>query len=621
MSRLKATAERRGTAALLFPVIAVPLAILPAWFPGYDTTPKALILALCAAVLLLLARSWWPGLAELWNDLSGRMYLLLAAGVVLGPVASTIASPSPWLSIGGTVWRRLGAINLGVILIIAVVAAASVAGSRFEAARILRGMEIAGCAAAGYAILQYAGVDPLIPAQVYTTRYTSDIVRPPATLGNATYFATFLLPALLTAVSRRFQEKRSALRRVHEAAFVLMLVALATSGTRSAWLGLLAGLVVLGVLEGKRWLSEGRLKGTAIGVVVFCISAGVFLMLPPSRDVRLRMRQWTQDAAGGPRLMVWRDSLPLLRSHPLLGVGPERFEPEFRRIQSLALSRAYPDFYHESPHNFLLEIASTQGCVGLLTWVSLLVQGFWCGIRARRRGVPAAAPAMAALAAMLVSLQFVPLTLTNTLYVLLLTSVLVGLAVAPPPESAPIQNRARWLCGVAALVILFGGACGAVQDITYAVVENRMLAGDLQGVQTWYEGARRNPLPGPDLRISRELVSLARHSPVLRQASLQLAREASAAAELRGEEGFEALYQSAMLEIMSRDFNGAEAKLRQAIEASPVWYRPRVALANLLWATGRQGEAEQEAAAALNCAGKNSTEVKEDLDAARAGRK
>ena len=80
-----------------------------------------------------------------------------------------------------------------IALFIAGVIAAHVSLYRQGAKTLMLGMEAAGGIASVYAILQYCGLDPLIPRSFYTLG-SSAAVRPPATLTQATYFATFLLP-------------------------------------------------------------------------------------------------------------------------------------------------------------------------------------------------------------------------------------------------------------------------------------------------------------------------------------------------------------------------------------------------------------------------------------------
>jgi hypothetical protein len=153
----------------------------------------------------------------------------------------------------------------------------------------------------------------------------------------------------------------------------------------------------------------------------------------------------------------------------------------------------------------------------------------------------------------------------------------------------------------------------------YTQTERRALRGDLAGVDDSYEAARKFPMPGPNLAVSKQLASVAPRLPALDRAPAYLAaKQAAAVAELGSAERFNAFYQSAMIAIMTRDFRRAEFKLRAAIDAAPVWYRPRMALASVLWWEGRDEEAEHEAALALNCAGRVQPFVKQTLNGARA---
>src|SRR5206468_3925665 len=82
-----------------------------------------------------------------------------------------------------------------------------------------------------------------------------------------------------------------------------------------------------------------------------------------------RLTQWRQDLYGGPRLVMWRDTVTLIGRHAVLGTGPESFGTQFRRVESAGLSRAYPDFSQESPHNLFLSAAVEQGMPGLVVMV------------------------------------------------------------------------------------------------------------------------------------------------------------------------------------------------------------------------------------------------------------
>lgn len=614
-------ADRWTTVVLVSLLVAAPLAILPARFQTYDTTPKLVILFFGSALLFWLPARWWPGTANLWRTPVGRAFysllILSAASLLLSSAFSTDA----WLSFAGTVWRRLGAVDQVVLFFIAAAMSARIYLDRTANKPVMLGVEAAGAIASVYAILQYAGWDPLIPANLYTLGSPA-VLRPPATLVQATYFATFLLPAILIAAGLRLRETSSPWKRFHELVFLLSIAALVLSGTRSALLGLLAGAGALLYFERARianWRTLARAAGGALAVAALAVA---FVLLPAGKGVRLRLSQWVTDRAGGPRLLVWRDSLPLVGQHPLVGAGPELFEAEFRRAESLELARAYPDHYHESPHNFFLEAAIGQGLIGVAVWLALLGLACYCGVLCCRQGDSNGASLVAALIAMLISLQFCPLTLTNELYLLALSASLVALAAprVTPESHRIVLSPALTACARAlsvALVLI--ASAYAAQAALYTATETRASRGDLPGAERRFEAARKFPMPGPNLAVSRQIASLApRFSPPVRREALAVANQAAEAAERGSAERFNALYQSAVLAILSGNLPRAETKLRAAIDCAPAWYRPRMALACVLWWQGRNEEAQREAAAALDCSGRNAPNVQRTLDGARA---
>ena len=427
------------TGAVVFCVIGTPLAILSPQIETYDTTPKLAVLGISAALLLWFSERWWPGVESLWRSRSGRTFYSCLIALAVSLMLSAAFSGGPWVSLAGTVWRRLGAINQAMVLLTAAAIAAGVSSDRTAARALMTGMEAAGGIASIYAILQYGGWDPLIPRSMYTLGLPP-AVRPPATLGQATYFATFLLAPILIAATFRLGETSGRWKRLHELTLLVTVAALILSGTRSALLGLGVGACVLLYSERARLVNRKNLVRAAVATGAWLAAFAMLAALPAGKGVRARLVQWTTDRAGGPRLMVWRDSLHLIWQHPAFGIGPEEFENEFRRIESLELARAYPDHYHESPHNLVLEIAIGQGLIGLFAWTALLGVACRAGLMGLREHPAEGRAACAAVFAMLISLEFCPLTLTNELYLLALSATLIAFGV-PKAMVAPRATK------------------------------------------------------------------------------------------------------------------------------------------------------------------------------------
>ena len=110
------------------------------------------------------------------------------------------------------------------------------------------------------------------------------------------------------------------------------------------------------------------------------ITLGLFLEIPETSSQRtlfthLKTLFSTQYSSNRIRLWVWQDTLNLIRSHPLRGVGAENFPVEFPRVQSDRLARelAQIDQIVESPHNEYLRILAESGLIGFLILFAALV--------------------------------------------------------------------------------------------------------------------------------------------------------------------------------------------------------------------------------------------------------
>jgi O-antigen ligase len=610
---------------LLIAVAVTPLAITPGLLVGYDVTPKLAIVYLAAAILLLYSGRWWPGALQLWQAPLGRMFYLLLLAQSASLVLSSALSHDPILAVGGTASGRLGALTQIVILFVVAVLAAQVSIRPAFTRRLLIAIEVCAAIAGVYGILQYLGWDPLLPPRLYTVRFTGDVVRPPATLRHAMYFAIFLLPVILIAAALALHEAHVAWRRFHLAVLSIAAAALLLTGTRSAVLGLIVGGILFGFIEARRIGKRRMLAYAAVCALACAAFLSVLAVSPAGRSFRIRLTQWVQDSAGGTRLMVWRECWPLIANHWLAGIGPEAFACEFRRLQSLQLSRAYPDRYHEDPHNLMISVAVSQGLAGLALVSGLIALGLFCAYRCVRKGVPEGAMLAAAIVGMTISEQFAPLTVTNDLYFYLPTALAVALAAPAANQPTSVATRvaprpvARAVQTAAALAILAAATLYLIPDALLATAGRRLAHGDIPGARASFQRALRFPFPEDCLWFSQQMAAAARSLPApLRQQALAAAREASAEAERSGEQRFSALYQSAVLAVIAGDLGNAEVKLRAAVDAEPWWYRVHVMLAQVLWLTGRSAEAERQAALALECAGSQEPKVRIALESARA---
>ena len=96
---------------------------------------------------------------------------------------------------------------------------------------------------------------------------------------------------------------------------------------------------------------------------------------------------------------------------------------------------------------------------------------------------------------------------------------------------------------------------------------------------------------------SRQMATLARSLGNTPDGTAAWIRSAEVArlAEARGEEPFNAAYQSAVLAVAAGDVGQADAAARRVIRLAPNWYKGHLLLSQLLEVEGKRDTAENEA--------------------------
>jgi O-antigen ligase len=550
----------------------IALILAPGVTFSFDIVPKLTILLTAAALASFPLRR-------------SRFLFLMAATLVWLALATALSS-RPALSFYGSAWRRYGALAQIAVLLLAW----SISGVANRAAIFLRVVAAAGALPAVYGIVQYFGWDPILPAAAYHIgEGVWTIVRPPSTMGYASYFATWLLFVIFWSLALP--------GKAAKIAAALAAVALLLTGTRAAVLGLVVGAAIWAFWRGFR-MSR---RAVAAGALILAAGAA-FYFSPPGQMMRSRTRWFQEDPWGGARLLLWRDSLRTGLSRPLVGYGPETFSATFPHFESRELARAYPDFAHESPHNIFLDALVSQGVPGLLLTIGWCALGFAGAWRNRSKHPAVSAGLAAALAAGIVSQQFTVFTIPTAVIFFATVALADGLAAesAPPRRYFPL-----------ALPLLYFAARIALQDRALLLTQRAIAAGDLKSAAAEY--ARSGG--ADDLWYSRTLAAFAGKATTLplRISAMQQAMAAGERATSTAEQPFNAWYSLSALRASQNDAAGTERCLRSAIAAHPHWFKPHWILAEVLHAEGLDEEARQEAGIAAGLDAGKDPEVERTL--------
>ncbi len=254
---------------------------------------------------------------------------------------------------------------------------------------------VVGTLASLYAVLQYAGIEPIWPGKIepFGTRSVS-------TFGNPNFLASFLIVLLPVIAVLALLEKSPIKKLFLGGLFGINLFGLLVTRTRSAWLGFFVASIFIAfflVFHQVSLLSRNRKWLIFITVLLF-----LAMLYPVSVErqgerkvmvAKVAMEKVKSIAdfeqmAYLQRFLIWKAAYSMFNKSPLLGHGWGNFEIIYPFYQGKYLNiKKYSPFrtHANNAHNEILEIASQTGIVGLGIYIWLFILFFRVGIDGYRK--------------------------------------------------------------------------------------------------------------------------------------------------------------------------------------------------------------------------------------------
>lgn len=319
--------------------------------------PTTLLYLYCAAIPFNFALP--PGPAGTVARIAGVVffvgYLVRDPGA-LHPRAVPVAG---WLFVGWSLATVLWAIDtqlsfnswmsLAQLFGVTVLIASLVARNPSIVRNTLWTYSISATATAVVAIVAYAGGTGIF------SRATAFADQDPA------LFSSIVLPAAVVLMGAvQDPATRGLVRMGALGALVVCVVALALSGTRSAWAGFVVATVALFILR-RDWRQVLAVAVLAVGMLI------VVAAVPGVGDFLVGRVASSLASGGSGRTDIWAVGLSILASAPLLGVGLGNFGQAFTpyAIAHASASNASGAlFYDRGAHNVYLGLTVETGLVG-----------------------------------------------------------------------------------------------------------------------------------------------------------------------------------------------------------------------------------------------------------------
>lgn len=562
--------------ALISAVALVPIANCPEYSQWFDITPKvAVFIASVGLACLVMPRQ------QQGNVPRCSCANILPVGLILTAIASTILSCAPYLSLGGSTWRRLGLpaeLSVGIFMMLGTRA---MRNNPPFASRILRASCVALLISSLAVIVEFAGA-----ATLFGFSGSPNTARPGGVLGSGAAFGCYASISLFLCVALWVIDDSRPWRHLVMITVIATFGAVLACGTRAAILAVFVGLLV-SVAATKRTYTRLLLATYSVLALASLGAATAGYGSFSQRAEQINVDPW-----GGTRLYVWRDSLELLPSLPVLGYGLEAFPRVYPKVESEQTVLHWPNVSHESTHNYFLDVLISKGFLGLAVALGLSASAFGAFRRfPEATRVPGAMCLAGHMAGLTVCTFFTP-QLPTLIYLYLPVCILWGLESGgalrihrddrdPASTASAEWNRIARSLSVRSfgVVLIVYATSLAVWD--HAVLRAKLLfdSGNLPGAVERFSVARRYAPPGVTAEgwFSREVIinSRSEFSPSIRK---MLRRSLDSAIE--HDDDFENSY-VLLSALMIKEGQNREAAfvLRRALVCFPNWPTAKMLLA------------------------------------------
>ena len=168
-------------------------------------------------------------------------------------------------------------------------------------------------------------------------------------------FGGFLLVVGLLALSYLLVPTRERKSMWVYASALLILTALITTLSRSAWIGLVVGTAVVAVV------SRRKKAGLCLALAVVLVIS----IAPYSIRQRVKSMVNPRDNTAVERINMWQSGIKMFMDRKLLGFGPGRIKDNYARYANLDATPKSPSHLH----NNIVHLAAERGVFALGAWI------------------------------------------------------------------------------------------------------------------------------------------------------------------------------------------------------------------------------------------------------------
>jgi O-antigen ligase len=342
---------------------------------------------------LLVARALVLTLAALWllrGAFEGRLVMrrtpldIALLMFVVSAGISTVFAVNRNLALVGAYDRYEGFLTIVLYATLYWLTVQTLASAQ-SARRVIRALLISGYVAAIFSIAQSLLASAHgIPSGESAFDFAG-VARAEGTMGNPNLLATFLAMLLPIVLDKLLTAASWLLRLAWLNVLIVMSLALILTFGRAAIIAAVLAMAIVGLRRMRPWARPKHL----IAPIVSLLITSALLVIPAhggltlGRSILDRVESIADPTAGSnaTRIHVWQDTLRLIAARPLAGIGPDNFGLVYPRFESGDWT---PGYRIDKAHADALQVAATQGLLGLVSYLALLLGAITMFWRTRR---------------------------------------------------------------------------------------------------------------------------------------------------------------------------------------------------------------------------------------------
>jgi O-antigen ligase/Tfp pilus assembly protein PilF len=200
--------------------------------------------------------------------------------------------------------------------------------------------------------------------------------NPYSTIGNTAYVSGYLIFSIYFVILLFFRARDKQARWLYLAPLLIMLWEFKNMHTSGAIIGLGISFLLMILLVGLSHVNKKVRRGSLIVFVLAIIAlAGIFSQANSAWFQKSFLKNLTaQKVTFQTRLISWRGAATDFKNHPVFGTGFGNYAIIFdKNFTSKFYDYTTGDTYFDRAHNNLIDIVSTTGVVGLVTYLSIFV--------------------------------------------------------------------------------------------------------------------------------------------------------------------------------------------------------------------------------------------------------